>query len=97
MILNTILIQGQSARFYFGGKAGFGIPSLATGSISTPLNEDYSFRLSYYGGLVIEIESDKWLGFRSEINYSSQGGERVGMQALPLTNQTESTQLIRGL
>jgi hypothetical protein len=66
------------------------MPSLATGSKSTPLNEDYALRLSYYGGFVLEVQSDKWLGFRTEINYSTQGGERNGMQALPLSNQLKA-------
>ena len=80
-------VKGQSIRIYAGGKAGLGMPSLATGAKSTPLNEDYAFRLTSYGGFVMEVQSDKWLGFRAEINYSTQGGKRHGMQALPLANQ----------
>ncbi len=79
--------QGQSVRVYMGGKAGVSMPSLATGSKSTPLSEDYALRPSYYGGVVLEVQSDYWLGFRAEINYSIQGGARDGMQALLLSNQ----------
>ena len=80
-------VQGQPVRVYAGGKAGVGMPSLATGAKSTPLNEDYAFRLTYYGGFVMEVQSDKLLSFLAEINYSTQGGERYGMQALPLMDQ----------
>jgi hypothetical protein len=87
LMVGILSVSGQSLRYYAGGKAGFGIPSLAPGSKSTPLREGFGLRLSYYGGLVLEVQSDKWLGFRTEINYSSQGGERNGMQAMLLSNQ----------
>jgi|WetSurMetagenome_2_1015567.scaffolds.fasta_scaffold01624_6 hypothetical protein len=87
LICGLVSVQAQQAKFYAGGKAGFGIPSLAVGSGVTPLSEDYAFRLTYYGGFVFEVQSDNWLGFRTEVNYSSEGGERSGMQAIPLSNQ----------
>jgi hypothetical protein len=74
----------QSGKYYAGIKAGFGIPSLTTGANSTPLSEDYASRLGFYGGFAAEMQTSKRFGIRAEINYSSQGGKRDGMQALPL-------------
>jgi hypothetical protein len=86
-VSSFLTIFGQETIFYAGGKVGIGMPSLATDSKSTPLNEGYALRLSYYGGFAFEIQSDKILGFRTEINYSQQGGKRQGMQAIQLSNQ----------
>ena len=85
-ILST---HAQSAKYYSVVKAGLGIPSLTTGSKSTPLSESYSSRLGFYGGFVSEFQTNKRLSLRTEINYSSQGGRREGMQALPLSNEME--------
>ena len=81
--------HAQSAKYYAGVKAGLGIPNLTTGSKSTPLSEDYSSRLGFYGGIVTEFQTNNWFGLRAEINYSSQGGKREGMQALPLSPEME--------
>jgi hypothetical protein len=80
-ILST---SAQYAKYYAGAKVGFGIPNLTAGSITTPLNQDYVSRYGFYGGFVAEIQTGKRLGFRTEINYSAQGGKRNGLQALPL-------------
>lgn len=66
-----------------------GIPNLTTGSKSTPLSEDYSSRFGFYGGIVTEFQINSWFGLRAEINYSSQGGKREGMQALPLSTEMD--------
>jgi hypothetical protein len=83
----TLSIEAQSVKFYGGAKAGFGIPNLTAGSITTPLNKDYVSRYGFYGGIIAEIQTSKRLSFRTEINYSSQGGKRNGLQALPLDPQ----------
>ena len=79
----------QSGKYYVGVKAGLGIPNLTAGSKSTPLSEDYSSRLGFYSGIVTEFQTNNWFGLRAEINYSSQGGKREGMQALPLSTEME--------
>lgn len=76
--------HAQSVTHFIGIKAGFGIPNLTAGSVTTPLSEGYSSRIGFYGGIVAEFQSDNWFGIRSEINYSSQGGKRFGLQALPV-------------
>jgi hypothetical protein len=76
--------SAQSDKFSLGAKVGLAIPSLTTGAKSTPLSEGYSSRLGVYGGLITEMKTGEHFGFRAELNYSSQGGLREGVQALPL-------------
>lgn len=86
---DPLLTLAQSAKYYAGTKAGLGIPNLTAGSKTTPLSEDYTSRPGFYGGVVTEFQSNGWFGLRAEINYSSQGGKRNGMQALPLSSELE--------
>jgi hypothetical protein len=74
----------QQGKFLIGAKAGFGIPNLTSGSVTTPLSEGYTSRLGFYGGLISELYTGTHFGFRTELNFSSQGGQRDGIQALPL-------------
>ena len=74
----------QQGKFSVGVKAGCAIPNLTAGAVTTPLSEGYASRLGFYGGLVSEWQTGSHFGFRSEINFSSQGGQRLGIQALPL-------------
>jgi hypothetical protein len=86
-IAGLLTVNGQSNKLYAGFKAGFGVPNLTTGAKSTPLNEDYSSRLGFYSGIVTEIQTRKHFGLHAEVNYSSQGGKRDGIQALPLPSE----------
>lgn len=88
-ICNIVSAYSQSGRYYAGVKIGLGIPNLTAGSKSTPLSEGYSSRLGIYSGIVAEFQTNNWFGLRAEINYSSQGGKREGMQALPLSAEME--------
>jgi hypothetical protein len=81
--------HAQSVKYFAGLKTGFGIPNLTAGSKTTPLSKGYSSRIGYYGGLVAEIQTSSRFRLRAEINYSSQGGKRKGVQALPITSQLE--------
>lgn len=85
----TLSIHAQSDGFFAGVKAGFGIPNLTAGSQSTPLSIGYSSRLGFYGGVIGEFQTKGRFGIRAEINYSSQGGKREGLQALPVTAELE--------
>jgi hypothetical protein len=88
-ICSILPTNAQSIRFFAGAKAGFGIPNLTAGSLTTPLSVGYSSRLGFYGGLITEIQTESRFGIRAEINYSSQGGKRDGLQALPLSADLE--------
>jgi hypothetical protein len=82
-------LNAQSAKYFAGVKAGFGIPNLTAGAITTPLSEGYGSRFGFYGGIISELRTSSHFGFRVELNYSSQGGKREGMQALPLLPELE--------
>lgn len=85
-VLSGMLSVSAQSKFSVGLKAGFGIPSLTAGSKTTPLSENYSSRFGFYGGLITELQTSEHFGFRAELNYSSQGGKRNGMQALPVSS-----------
>ncbi len=85
-----ILTTGaQTSGFSLGVKTGLGIPNLTAGTVTTPLSEDYASRLGLYTGIVAEYQTEKWFGLRAELNYSSKGGQRDGMQALPLAAEMQ--------
>lgn len=91
-VLSFLLLAssaGQEGRFYAGIKSGFGIPSLTASGVSTPLSEGFASRLGYYGGLVSELRTGDHFGIRAEVNFSSQGGRRDGLQAMPLLGMLE--------
>ncbi len=86
----SVLTAGaQTSGFSLGAKAGLGIPNLTAGTITTPLSEGYASRLGLYTGIVAEYQSEKWFGLKAELNYSSKGGQRDGMQALPLAEEMQ--------
>ena len=89
IFLGILSTGAQTVQFSTGAKAGLGIPNLTAGSITTPLSEGYASRLGFYGGIVTELRTGKHFGFRAEINYSSQGGKRDGLQALPIPAELE--------
>jgi hypothetical protein len=86
-LCSIFYVKAQSSKLYIGAKGGLGIPNLTAGSKTTPLSEGYSSRLGFYGGVVAEIHTSPKFSLRGEINYSSQGGKREGMQALPLISE----------
>jgi Outer membrane protein beta-barrel domain len=94
---SLVSLQGQSDGFYLGAKVGYGIPNLSAGSVTTPLSQGYSSRNGFYGGLMAEMPLTGGLSLTAELNYSSQGGKRDGMQALPVPdNMAQMWQLLAG-
>ncbi len=90
--------SSQTSGYSLGIKAGLGIPNLTAGSVTTPLSEGYASRLGIYAGFVAEYQTENWFGLRAELNYSSKGGQREGMQALPLLTEMQPLwQMLPGL
>jgi|WetSurMetagenome_2_1015567.scaffolds.fasta_scaffold34022_3 hypothetical protein len=87
VLIGLVSVRAQSSRLFIGVKGGLGIPNLTAGSKTTPLSEGYASRTGFYGGVLGEFHTSKLFALRVEINYSSQGGVRKGMQALPLNSQ----------
>jgi hypothetical protein len=75
---------GENAIF-LGGKGGFTIPRLSSSSShETELSRGFSSCFGQYMGFTAEYHFSQRLGMRMEVNYSGQGGNRNGMQAIPL-------------
>ncbi|MBV8256132.1 MAG: PorT family protein [Chitinophaga sp.] len=73
-----------------GARAGISIPKLSAGGSSTnPLNEGYSSRLGPDFGVFAEFHISKLFSIQPMLEYSSQGGQKKGMQAFPTPDQAK--------
>ena len=68
---------------YIGIKGGISIPNLSAGSSDNPLNSGYSSRLGPDFAIFFEKGLSEKFSFMPQLEYSSQGGQRKGLQALP--------------
>ncbi len=68
-----------------GVKGGLNIPKITKGSDdnTTPLSEGYSSRLAANGGLFAEVRFSRLFSLTMGVEYSGQGGEKNGLQAVP--------------
>lgn len=66
-----------------GVKGGLTIPSIRPGGTKTPLSEGYSSRLAWGGGAFTELQFTETFSLTVGLEYSGQGGQKKGMQALP--------------
>jgi len=74
-----------NAQIDLGIKAGLSIPNLSSGSTSNPLNSGYSSRLGPDGAVFADFHFSDMFSLQPQIEYSSQGGKKNGMQAFPNT------------
>lgn len=82
--LSPFAAAGEKAIF-LGGKGGFTIPRLSSSSSGdTELSRGFSSCLGQYMGFTAEYHFSRRLGMRMEVDYSGQGGNRNGMQAIPV-------------
>ncbi len=85
MLLASVMVcAGQLcfSQLSIGAKAGISIPNLKSGSTGNPVSSGWSSRQGPYFGLVAQMALTKHFGLQSEINYSSQGGKKNGLQAI---------------
>ncbi|MEI9934607.1 MAG: porin family protein [Ferruginibacter sp.] len=88
LIIGTILFfsfssKTASAQIALGIKGGLSIPNLSSGSSSNPLNSGYSSRLGFDGAVFADFHISRLFSIQPQIEYSSQGGKKDGMQAFP--------------
>lgn len=76
----------SQSKFALGLKAGLSIPNLQS-SGSNPLSEGWSSRQGPYAGFVAETNIGKNLYLQAELNFSSQGGKKNGLQAIPVSQE----------
>lgn len=86
LISNLSIAQSE---FSFGLKAGISIPNLQS-SGDNPLSSGWSSRQGPYAGLISEMKLSNHWYLQAELNYSSQGGKKDGVQAIPVSPEYAS-------
>jgi len=87
MVCSMTLVFAQSSmdkngsKFSLGVFAGLNIPDL-TGGSGNPLSENWMSRQGDAFGLTFSWKTGSHFAWRADILYSSEGGQRNGMQAL---------------
>lgn len=69
-----------NAQFRIGAKGGISIPNLEGNSEQS---KGYTSRQAVYGGLFLNFRLTRLISLQPEINFSSQGGQRNGIQPIP--------------
>ncbi|MBN8865075.1 MAG: PorT family protein [Sphingobacteriales bacterium] len=64
-----------------GIKAGLSIPNLTSGSSANPVSNGYTSRLDGDAAIHAEFHIGKSFSIQPQLEYSSQGGKKNGMQA----------------
>lgn len=80
-ILVSLLGMTAYAQPTIGVKSGLSISDLHG---SNERNKEYNWREALYGGLYMSFKINRFFYLQPEINYSPQGGQRNGMQELPM-------------
>ncbi|WP_448607320.1 porin family protein [Paenimyroides ceti] len=72
-----------------GARGGLAIPNLSAGSGSevNPLNKGYSSRVGAGFGVFVEVQTSKLFSLQAMVEYSQQGGQKNGFQAIPVPKQ----------
>jgi hypothetical protein len=88
---STILLIGQvssktiDSKFTLGAYGGLNIPKL-TGGSGNPLSEGWSSRAGGAFGVTFTWNTSKNFAWSADVLYSSEGGQRNGMQAFDGTS-----------
>ena len=69
-----------NAQLRIGAKGGISIPNLEGNSEQS---KGYTSRQAVYGGLFLNFKLTHLISLQPEINFSSQGGQRNGIQLIP--------------
>lgn len=81
MMMSVASVNAQQVML--GVKGGLTVPNITPGGKDTPLSEGYSSSLAWGAGAFAEIKFSKLFSLQVGLEYSLQGGEKDGMQALP--------------
>ncbi|SRR6266496_537032 len=74
--------SSAQSNISLGIKGGISIPNLKA-SGNSPVSKGWSSRLGPYAGVVAELQLSNRISLQSELNYSSQGGKKNGILAIP--------------
>jgi len=73
--------ETDGSKFILGAFGGLNTPRL-TGGGGNPLSDGWSSRSGAAYGLTLDWKTGNHFGWRADVLYSSEGGQRNGMQAL---------------
>ena len=88
LVLAVSEAGGQS--FTVGVKGGISIPNLTSGGASNPLNSGYESGLGPDAALFGEYHVSNLFSVEMSLEYSTQGGNKNGKQALPVPSWVAS-------
>ncbi|MGD1049070.1 MAG: porin family protein [Candidatus Krumholzibacteriaceae bacterium] len=84
-VMLVVLLAGGGAAFanqlWIGFHGGPSVPNLSGGT--NEISEGYTSRYGPYFGIFGDYMMSPFFSVRGEINYSSEGGKRNGMQPIP--------------
>ncbi|KAA6343725.1 hypothetical protein EZS27_008603 [termite gut metagenome] len=89
LALSLLSLYGYSQTVNVGVRGGLSIPNVIAGG-DNPLSKGYSSRFAGTGGAFAELGMNNLLSLRLGVEYSGQGGNRNGVQAMA-TNQLMSS------
>lgn len=85
-VLLPMAAMAQKGAVTVGAHAGTGLSRLCCGSMEA--NKDYQFKVGPTFGLTAAYGLNNKLSLLAELNYTTQGGKKEGMQALSHSGQT---------
>lgn len=80
IICSTAGLAGEAGEVWFGLHGGLSLPSLSGGT--NELSRGYTSRQAPFFGLGLDLGLSSSLWLKAELNFSSQGGQRNGLQPL---------------
>jgi len=87
-ILCLVVFQIRAQNVALGIQGGISIPNLTSGGANaTPLSKGYSSRFGPDFGLNAEFKISSLFAIQPQLEYSSQGGKKDGLQAFPTPAQ----------
>jgi hypothetical protein len=82
IFLFPLLNASAQSEIFFGVKGGISIPNLKAPNGDNPVSSGWSSRQGPYFGLVSEFMFSRHFSLQVELNYSSQGGKKDGVQGI---------------
>lgn len=84
IIATAAMVTGVKAQISIGLKGGLTIPNLTSNNeFATPLSEGYGSIMAFGGGAFAEFQISKTFSLQAGLEYSRQGGQKNGFQAMP--------------
>jgi hypothetical protein len=96
LALSLLSLYGYSQTVNVGVRGGLSIPNVIAGG-DNPLSKGYSSRFAGTGGIFAELGMNDLLSLRLGIEYSGQGGNRNGVQAMSSNQLMSSIANIPGI